>query len=340
MEQQNDLLTSSQFLPSPKLPINWVRISLLSVLGLAVVGVSFYIGVQIGQKQISNPQLTTELVVFPTQEVVNPTIQPTVSPTLNPVITSIIKNISPTSKPTIVTTTIPKEIINSSFSCGIYNSDSYPPFPAIGSVPLFVSLYPSGGTSSGVTLIGFQWDYDGNGTWDSETIEQQANRVYTSNGNFRPKFRVVGSNKEYGPTCTYPHEVVSGSFVEYQNDIISIDKLYTEVTVSRSKQNFQYVGSEENLNNGGNRIYIPFLTVSSKEQFTAVRIKATYNSLFGFYETGRDMDEGTAYHQHLFIDKSKPNGTYEGEFTITYTTDEGTVIKEAAVAKYKITLTD
>jgi len=60
----------------------------------------------------------------------------------------------------------------------------------------------------------------------------------------------------------------------------------------------------------------------------------------GFYETGRDMNGGTGFHENLFIDKSKPNGTYEGEFMITYTTDNGTVTKDAGVARYKITLTD
>lgn len=286
------------------------------------------------QDKIENKQEPVELIATATA-----TIMPTATATVTPISSPTLK---PTSVPTIkltATPTIPTEVINTSFSCGTYGGDSWPPYPAMGPTPLFVSLYPSG---SAPNLAGFQWDYDGDGSWDSEALDFQANRVYETAGNFRPKFRVKVTNGEYGPTCTYPFEVRAGSSSEYQNETIAIDKLYTEVTVSKSKQNFEFDGPEINLNNiNNNTIIIPFLTVSSKEDFTAIRLKLNNSySGYGTYEGGKDMREGTAYRQNLFIDKNKENGVYEGEFIITYTVDRGTVTREAPAARYKITLTD
>ncbi len=242
--------------------------------------------------------------------------------------------------PSSTLTPTPEVVINDNFSCGTYGGSEYPSYPATGLSPLFVSLFPSGGTMEGVSLVGFQWDYDGDGVWDSGTVDGRASHTYTTSGEYTPKFRVVGSNGEYGPTCTYPHAVVVGTAVDYENDTISVDKLYTEVTVSKSEQNFSFSGKEKALNDDNDRIYIPFLTVSSKEKLTTVRHEGTPYPGYGCYESGRTLQPGTAYHQNLFIDRDKPNGTYRGEFTITYTTDNGTVTKDAATARYAITLTD
>lgn len=248
---------------------------------------------------------------------------------------------SPTRIPTKIT-----EKINPNSYCGQYGYDNnrvsnYPPRPAFGPSPLSVMLSPSGGVGSGISLLGFQWDFEGDGIWDS-TAETRITHTYKNNGTFTPKFRVKGSDGSFGPTCTYPFNVtVSDSSVEFQNDTIAVSKLNFEFTVSKSKQNYTFDNDQIIFNNlGNNRIALPAFSVSSKNSFTAIRFKDKYNSLFGIYEAGNDLYQGTSALYHFFIDISQPNGVYEGQNQITYTTNNGTVTNDGPIIRYKITLTD
>lgn len=256
-----------------------------------------------------------------------------ITPTAKPIL-------RPTSVPVKSTPTIVTEKINNSFSCGTYSGTSYPPRPAFGANPLLVSFSPSGGTTLGISLAGFQWDYLGNGNWDTSTTNGLASFTYNQNGTFTPKFRVKGSDGSVGPTCTYPYLIIVGTSTEFSNSIIAVDKLNLNITISKSSHNYNFPGIESNLNDGGSRIFAPGFSVSSKDQFTAIRYKTAYNSLFGVYETGYDLEKGTSGVYHFFIDKNQPNGIYNGEYSITYTTNNGTVVNDGPTIKFSITLTD
>ena len=305
-------------------------IVILIILGIVAALIYGYVSNRGGLK-LSFPAPTAASI-----ETVSPTpIQtPKISPTPKP---------APTIKPT------PISIIDNSFSCGKYDSITKPPLPARGGAPLYVVLYPAGGVSGSHTLVGWQWDYDGNGTWDTDKIVVDPNKpdsgkfphAYSSKGTFTPKFRAVANNGAVGPTCSYPFDVVVGSILGYQNDMIAVDKLNVEATVSRSKQNYEFAWFEKDFTNGGSNIFAPAFNVSSKEVFTFVGFKEAWNSHAGIYDTGVNLDAGTSANFHLFVNKSEANGTYEGDKTITYTTGpNGTVIKDGPTIHYKITLTD
>lgn len=216
------------------------------------------------------------LGIIPAQ---TPTVSPTTTTEASTASTATGSRPKETPKPTIKS--IPVANVDNSFYCGKYDSVSHPSLPARGSVPLLVSLSPSGGTSQGVSLAGWQWDYDGDGNWDTDKIiidpnDRNSNfflHTYSTTGTLHPKFRVVGNNGSVGPTCTYPFDVVVGGSLAYQNDTIAIDKLSFEYTVSKSKQNFSPPWYEKPFSNESQLIYMPAFNVSSKNKFTFVSYK-------------------------------------------------------------------
>jgi len=238
------------------------------------------------------------------------------------------------------------EKINKNFMCGTYSAErdnnTYPPRPAFGQAPLLVKLSGSAGVDSSTSLAGIQWDYEGNGNWDSKITESRSNYIYLKDGKYTPKFRAKGINGFFGPTCTYPYEIIvdSTKTPAFQNDIIAVDKINLEYTISKSKQNYQFTGAESVLNDRSVDIYVPGFSVSARKSFTAIRFKNTYDHTIGIYEVGNDLNEGTSASYHLFIDKNKPNGVYEVKNQLTYTTSNGTVTTDGPIISYKITVTD
>ncbi len=320
--------------------------SSLVISGIILTALLFGLGgYWIGRNVSFTRSLTTPTPSLPPTS--HPTPTPTLTPTNSPPTpTQVVAQLSYKRNPTPTPTPTPKEVVNPNFKCGKYEPMTYPSFPALGSPPLLVTLMPSGGISEGYVLAGFQWDYDGDGKWDSGTIHSETTYTYTKQGVFKPRFRVVSTDGTYGPPCEYPFEVKVVPSVDYENDTIIVDKLYREFTISKSKQNYTFSGPEKYLNNGGpegDKIFIPFVTISSKNKFTAIRIKTkpdTYDG-YGHHEGGRDLRAGTAYHQHIYINKNKPVGTYNGELIFTYTTGErGEITKEGPTLRYKIRLTE
>lgn len=301
---------------------------LVIFVALLILGSVVYVGVK---KSVNLPSSTETPIAESTES-------PTISPKSSPLTT--------TPKPTIKPT--PVVIIDNSFVCGKYDSVSHPPLPSRGSIPLLVSLSPSGGPSGGVSLAGWQWDYDGNGIWDTDKIIIDPNdansgyflHTYTTQGTFHPKFRVVGANGAVGPTCSYPFDVVVGKGPEFQNDIIAIDKLSFEYTVSKSKENFSAPWYMTFANDRNSLIYMPAFNVSSKNKFTYVSFKESLDQAVWFNYTGYNLRAGTSYDTYFVISKSQQNGTYEGTRTVTYTIGDGTLTKEGPTIHYKITLTD
>lgn len=251
---------------------------------------------------------------------------------------------TPTTKPT------PAPIVNNTFVCGSYDPVSRPPQPPKGEAPLFATLYASGGASKDRTLKGFQWDYDGNGTWDTDVIANDSNNynpkefsyIYTKNGTYKPKFRPGATSGEVGPTCNYPFDIVVGAKPEFENDTIAVDKLYFEISISRANNKYPLQWYEKSMySDGGLLIFSPGFNISSKENFTFVSFKESWNLDYGVYDTGANLNAGTSSDFHFFINKNQPNGVYRGTKTVTYTTgDRGTIIGTGPTINYKITLTD
>lgn len=77
-----------------------------------------------------------------------------------------------------------------------------------GLAPLTVFLHGSGYAAGGDSLIGYQWDFDGNGVWDSDVILEPVNHTYTQPGTYLPQFRVKSSQGLWSDVCLYPYEVV------------------------------------------------------------------------------------------------------------------------------------
>lgn len=281
---------------------------------------------------------------------ISPTLVPTLSPssllepeslviTERPMVTpTIVPTVKPTSKPTIKPSPTPfgfGDPVNEKHVCG---GSDYPPLPAEGGVPLFVALFPSGSTAQPESLEGFQWDFENDGIWDSEIVNWQSNRIYTSPGIYKPKYRVRGSGNTWSKVCDYPFEVTVGGKSEYENELIKINTLAVEVTVSKANPSFDFpIYESKNFLGSSSRAFRPGFTVSSKEKFVAVRLQNEGDG-YGFFETGYDMREGTAFRVHLYIDLSKPNGTYTGASLVQFTRDGK--MQDGPRVTYKITLTE
>ena len=113
-----------------------------------------------------------------------PTKQPTPSPTRAPTPTLIIK----ASNPLCVASSIP---------------------PETGPAPLTVILHGGGqavGTES--SLVGYQWDFENDGTWDTGVNINAVSHTYTSPGTFEPKYRIQESKGNWSQTCNYPYKIV------------------------------------------------------------------------------------------------------------------------------------
>lgn len=95
--------------------------------------------------------------------------------------------------------------------------------PTIGAAPLKVALHGSGKSNAlGVGIAGYEWDFDGNGTWDSPVQLDYIEHIYTVNGTYRPKFRIKDQNGKYSETCTYGYEVLVGPISTNPNYDVTI----------------------------------------------------------------------------------------------------------------------
>jgi hypothetical protein len=120
-----------------------------------------------------------------------------------------------TPSPTVSPSTTP---VSGVPECGV---SSIP--PTTGPAPLKVALHGSGRSfAPGVGVEGYEWDFDGNGTWDSPVQLDYIEHIYTVNGTYRPKFRIKGQNGKYSETCTYGYEVLVGPISTNPNYDVTI----------------------------------------------------------------------------------------------------------------------
>lgn len=136
--------------------------------------------------------------------------------TLTPDTSTSTAQVIPTAEPLVTPTPLVEK--TNDISCVL------PTIPQLmhveGSAPLTTSLM--GGASagrSGVGIMGYQWDFDGNGTWDSGVQLDPTDHVYEKAGTYNPRFRVRGSDGSWGQTCeSFPITVLE-STKEIKTDV-------------------------------------------------------------------------------------------------------------------------
>jgi hypothetical protein len=213
-------------------------------------------------------------------------------------------------------------------------------FPATGPAPLKVALAPVGSFNyTYSTTAGFQWDYDGNGTWDEYTVydpNYMGNYyyTYTTTGTYRPKTRARSAKNTWSPTCTYAYDViVTSTQPEFSDTYLMVNKTNLSVTASKSSNNTAN-------NNGHLIIIVPGFTVSAKDQPITIRAKdiATHE-ITGIYN-GYGLAAGASYPINLFVDSGQPNGTYSDKQQIEYWSQKDNKWIDGPIISYSINLTN
>jgi len=319
---------------------SWLALPAVFVAGIIGLGLLFYFTDKAPRK-ISDAELTPTPISSPVAMETS-TPEPIITPTPTTVPTPTPKpSVAPSKKPSPTPSPTPTTVVDNSFTCGA-SAGSYPALPAIGPTPLFVTLYPAGGTNGGISLAGFEWDFDGDGVWEGGVANGKVGRTYDKSGTYTPKYRVKGANGAVGPTCTYQYQVAIGGGASFQNDIIMVDKSFMEVTISKSKNNYTFTGSQSQYNDKPGYIYVPYVNISTKKKANAIIItaKAGASTDHGTITGSSYMDEGTLWPTQLWVSKTLSNGTYEGEMKIQTTDSSGVTRYDATTVTYKINLVD
>jgi hypothetical protein len=81
--------------------------------------------------------------------------------------------------------------------------------PQTGPAPLTVTLHGGGAAGGPDSLVvGYQWDFDNNGTWDSGVDINPVTHTYQQAGAYDPKYRIQGSNGSWSVKCNYKYQVI------------------------------------------------------------------------------------------------------------------------------------
>lgn len=84
--------------------------------------------------------------------------------------------------------------------------------PATGNAPLTVTLHGAGSSGQGTGIVGYRWDFENDGTWDTGIDIDPVTHTYTQPGTYNPVFQVRNTNGIYSSVCAYGYQVVaSGS---------------------------------------------------------------------------------------------------------------------------------
>ena len=73
--------------------------------------------------------------------------------------------------------------------------------PSSGTAPLSVQLSGYGMSGAAGTMVAYEWDFTGDGSWDSTGSLNPPNYTYQTAGIYTVKVRVLASNGEYSDTC-------------------------------------------------------------------------------------------------------------------------------------------
>jgi hypothetical protein len=102
--------------------------------------------------------------------------------------------------------------------------------PDTGDAPLTTFFH--GGSQSlqpGLYFVGYQWDFNRDGVWDTFTEKDGLNHTFYKPGTYKPRYRIVGSNNTLSP-CDYPFDVVVSG--ENQPTPINIPDMTTKHPVN------------------------------------------------------------------------------------------------------------
>ncbi|MCL4366774.1 hypothetical protein M1563_01250 [Patescibacteria group bacterium] len=174
------------------------------------------------QSTLSN---NLEAVSDATQESLNlailspsPTLPKTLLPTQQPTPTTIKKpTATPTPKATPTLTPTPTPSATCTINTLATPMDTNSNFDN----PLTIELVYSAATHNNQYVTGAQWDFDGNGTWDTEMSLSNTNiaHTYPSNGNFSTKLQLKLSDGTLTPTCSKTVTVPMGTVVTISGQV-------------------------------------------------------------------------------------------------------------------------
>lgn len=71
----------------------------------------------------------------------------------------------------------------------------------------------AGGVDSGI--VGYQWDYDGDGKWDSDVMMDGISYTYQTPGIYNPRYRIKGANGTWSQTCSFPAVINVSPKIKY-----------------------------------------------------------------------------------------------------------------------------
>lgn len=167
---------------------------------LAVIGISAVVIIKnlpINQPQPSTTNQQEEANSSSVSEESGSTITPTKSKSQTPSPTSAPKTGSTNSTPTPTpTSSVQKN------SCVI--NVIYGRLGAADSDPLLVTLVYSFNSHNNAYMTGAQWDFDGNGTWDTDLKQSNGTieHTYSSGGNYTAKLKLQDSNGDMTDICS------------------------------------------------------------------------------------------------------------------------------------------
>ncbi|MBI2338427.1 hypothetical protein HYU95_04560 [Candidatus Daviesbacteria bacterium] len=201
-------------------------IILISVLLVGAIGTVVYVKQQqpnsnsslIPQEETLTPTPTTSATTDnppsnkPAQSSVKPTTKPTASSTLSP-------TPKPTNKPTPTNTPAPAP----KSSCGI-NVLATPLDPNSNfDNPLTVQLTYSANSVGNKYMTGAQWDFDGNGSWDTDMSQSNGSITHTfpNSGSYNVKLQLKMSDGEITPTCSKTVTVPMGITVRLTGQVFN-----------------------------------------------------------------------------------------------------------------------
>lgn len=181
---------------------------LVALAVVSVVGIIYFKGpgsVKNTQEQASVLTISTS----PTPQLL--AIKGKLSPTAKP--TSSIKlSLTPTTVPTTTSISTPTPPAEKN-TCAV--NVIYGKLGGGASDPLLVTLVAAFTSSNGAYLAEAQWDFDGNGSWDTDSKSLNGNmeHTYPQAGTFTPKLQVKGSDGSMTGVCNGSLTVPSGTTV-------------------------------------------------------------------------------------------------------------------------------
>lgn len=107
--------------------------------------------------------------------------------------------------------------------------------PGTGYAPFTVTLY-GGGQAGGKDslVVGYQWDFEKDGTWDTAVSINPVKYVYQKPGTYYPKYRILGSNKLWSQVCNYKYPVIVGQRPTPTPTPVPVNRICSACSVKQS----------------------------------------------------------------------------------------------------------